>query len=116
MKENLLLGLRLRSGMTQEELSDSSGISVRTIRNFERGVIRRPRRSSVDMLLDVLDPRLKEKLRSAAVEELGTPVGMAAEWLKVLGDEPHDLAGRPAAALVPRRAGHPGGTPGPAAP
>ncbi|WP_328584770.1 helix-turn-helix domain-containing protein [Streptomyces sp. NBC_00370] len=104
MKENLLLGLRLRSGMTQEELSDSSGISVRTIRNFERGVIRRPRRSSVDMLLDVLDPRLKEKLRSAAVEELGTPVGMAAEWLKVLGDEPATWRGGrpPRSSLVGR--------------
>ncbi|MFG3104238.1 helix-turn-helix domain-containing protein [Streptomyces sp. NPDC048182] len=88
MTENLLLRLRLRSGLTQEELSDSSGISVRTIRNFERGAIRRPRRSSVEMLLDVLDPELKERLHTAAVDDLATPVGMATDWLKVLGPEP----------------------------
>ncbi|MGW4566108.1 helix-turn-helix domain-containing protein [Streptomyces sp. NPDC004561] len=84
MIDNLLLRLRLQSGLTQEELSERSGISVRTIRNFERGLIQRPRRSSVDMLLEVLDPDLKERLRTAPVEELGAASGMAAEWLQLV--------------------------------
>lgn len=84
MVNNLLLRLRLQRGLTQEELSEQSGISVRTIRNFERGLIQRPRRSSVDMLLAVLDPDLKERLRSTPVYELGMPRGMAAEWLQLL--------------------------------
>ncbi|RAG87114.1 ATPase [Streptacidiphilus pinicola] len=104
MNENLLLRLRLQSGMTQEELSERSGISVRTIRNFERGLIQRPRRSSVDMLLDVLDPGLKEKLRSAPMDDLGMPVGMAAEWLKLVGPEPGAWRGSrpPRSSLVGR--------------
>ena len=88
MKENLFLRLRLQSGMTQEELSERSGISVRTIRNFECGLIQRPRRSSVDMLLEVLDPGLGEQLRAAPIDDLGMPVGMAAEWLTLVGPRP----------------------------
>ncbi|MFD0631699.1 hypothetical protein ACFQ9X_08760 [Catenulispora yoronensis] len=37
-------------------MSYRSGVSVRTIRNVECGLIERPRRKSVDLLLDVLDP------------------------------------------------------------
>lgn len=76
---NLFLSLRLQSGMTQEELSEHSGVSIRTIRKFERGLIERPRRSSVDMLLAVLDPDLKQ-LRTASMNELGLSPS-AAEWL-----------------------------------
>ncbi|WP_377267930.1 helix-turn-helix domain-containing protein [Peterkaempfera sp. SMS 1(5)a] len=106
MNDNLLLRLRLQSGMTQEELSERSGISVRTIRNVERGLIQRPRRSSVDMLLEVLDPSLKEKLRSAPMDDLGMPVGMAAEWLKLVGPEKGVWRGSrpPRSSLVGRRA------------
>lgn len=56
MKHDLLLALRTQRGLTQEELSERSGISVRTIRNLERGRIQSPRRSSLDLLLSVLDP------------------------------------------------------------
>ncbi len=106
MKENLFLRLRVQSGMTQEELSERSGISVRTIRNFECGLIQRPRRSSVDMLLDVLDPGLKEKLRSAPIDDMGMPVGMAAEWLKLVGPRPTAWRGSrpPRSSMVGRSA------------
>jgi predicted ATPase/transcriptional regulator with XRE-family HTH domain len=80
MGNNVLLRLRLQRGLTQEELSEQSGISVRTIRNFERGLIQRPRRSSVDMLLAVLDPDLRERLRSTPVDENGLPRGLGGEW------------------------------------
>jgi transcriptional regulator with XRE-family HTH domain len=83
LNNNLFLRLRLQRGLTQEELSERSGISIRTIRKFERGLIERPRRSSVDMLLAVLDPDL-EHLRTAPVDELGLPPGMAAEWLPLV--------------------------------
>jgi transcriptional regulator with XRE-family HTH domain len=56
MITGVLLRLRLRREWTQELLSTHSGISVRTIRNLESGRIRNPRRSTVDLLLAVLDP------------------------------------------------------------
>jgi predicted ATPase/transcriptional regulator with XRE-family HTH domain len=56
MRHDLLLALRTQRGWTQEELSERSGISVRTIRNLERGRIQSPRRSSLDLLFSVLDP------------------------------------------------------------
>ncbi|SEO33010.1 helix-turn-helix domain-containing protein [Actinacidiphila rubida] len=56
MRQDLLLALRTQKGWTQEELSERSGISVRTIRNLERGRIQSPRRSSLDLLFSVLDP------------------------------------------------------------
>jgi transcriptional regulator with XRE-family HTH domain len=57
-----LARLRVKSGLTQEELSERSGVSVRTIRNLERGQVRKPRRSSVDLLLTVLGPDLRPEL------------------------------------------------------
>lgn len=59
MRNDLLLALRTQRGWTQEELSERSGISVRTIRNLERGRIQSPRRSSLDLLFSVLDPDLR---------------------------------------------------------
>ena len=44
---------RLR-GWTQEELAEHSGLSVRTIRNVELGLVRRPRRSSVELIAQAL--------------------------------------------------------------
>lgn len=46
--------LRLQRGWTQEELAEHSGLSVRTIRNLELGLVRNPRRSSVDLLVSAL--------------------------------------------------------------
>ncbi|GAA2018240.1 hypothetical protein GCM10009839_12980 [Catenulispora yoronensis] len=56
MNQEAFRHLRIQRGLTQEELSYRSGVSVRTIRNVECGLIERPRRKSVDLLLDVLDP------------------------------------------------------------
>ncbi|MBV1855558.1 helix-turn-helix domain-containing protein [Catellatospora sp. NEAU-YM18] len=69
--------------MTQEELSEQSGISVRTIRNFERGSIQHPRRSSVDMLLSILDPDLKQRLWSSSVPASCPPADIMAERLRL---------------------------------
>ncbi|GAB2724312.1 ATP-binding protein [Streptomyces bullii] len=48
---DFLLHQRRVSGWTQEELSERSGVSVRTIRNLETGANTNPRRSSVALLL-----------------------------------------------------------------
>jgi predicted ATPase/transcriptional regulator with XRE-family HTH domain len=49
-----LLNRRKISGWTQEELSERSGVSVRTIRNLETGTNTNPRRVSVELLLSAL--------------------------------------------------------------
>jgi polar amino acid transport system substrate-binding protein len=64
----LLRGLRERALLTQEELAERSGLSVRTIRGLERGDIRRPRSASVRQLADALQltGRAREELVAAA--------------------------------------------------
>ncbi|MER7787225.1 helix-turn-helix domain-containing protein [Streptomyces sp. NPDC097640] len=51
---DFLLSQRRISGWTQEELSERSGVSVRTIRNLETGSNTNPRRTSVALLLSAL--------------------------------------------------------------
>ena len=50
----LLAGFRLERGFSQERLADRSGMSVRAIRDLERGQVDRPRRSSIAVLADAL--------------------------------------------------------------
>ena len=50
----LLVGFRVRRGWSQEELADRSGISVRAIRDLERGYVERPRSTTVALLADAL--------------------------------------------------------------
>jgi predicted ATPase len=54
LREVLLTG-RLAMGLTQEGLSERSGVSVRTIRNLEAGVITNPRESTTELLLEALN-------------------------------------------------------------
>jgi transcriptional regulator with XRE-family HTH domain len=49
-----IVALRGQHGWTQEQLAERSGLSVRTIRNLELGRVQNPRRSSLDLLADVL--------------------------------------------------------------
>ncbi|MGV9349090.1 helix-turn-helix domain-containing protein [Streptomyces spiralis] len=74
MNREALRHLRIQQGLTQEELSYQSGVSVRTIRNVECGLIERPRRKSVDLLLAVLDPEQKH-LRRATMDEMRLGTG-----------------------------------------
>lgn len=95
MRNDLLLALRTQRGWTQEELSERSGISVRTIRNLERGRVRSPRRSSLDLLFSVLDPETRG--RGGAGRVGAAPVA---------GVSP---AGGPLATVPPRAAETPAG-------
>ena len=46
----LLAGFRFGRGLSQEELADRSGMSVRAIRSLEHGQVGRPRWASVSLL------------------------------------------------------------------
>ena len=72
---------RLALGLSQEELADRSGLSVRAIANIERGRTTRPHRHSVQSLGDALvlpDSQRRELDRAARVPAEGVPP-MAAE-------------------------------------
>lgn len=51
----LLLQSRLRATLSQEELADRAGLSVRTIRELEAGRVARPRKDSVRLLAEALE-------------------------------------------------------------
>lgn len=46
----LLLDARWGCGLTQEELAERSGLSIRTISDIERGYVLRPRAATLRML------------------------------------------------------------------
>jgi predicted ATPase/DNA-binding XRE family transcriptional regulator len=50
----LLLGLRVQAGLSQEELANRAGLSVRTIRELEAGRVARPRKDSAQLLAGAL--------------------------------------------------------------
>ena len=50
----LLAGFRFGRSLSQEELADRSGMSVRAIRSLEHGQVGRPRWASVSLLADAL--------------------------------------------------------------
>lgn len=51
---SLLRALRAESGLTQEEIAERSGLSVRAIGDLERGTVRRPQRKTVELLVAAL--------------------------------------------------------------
>ncbi|MEU3555129.1 XRE family transcriptional regulator [Streptomyces fragilis] len=64
----LILQHRLRIGLTQRELADLSTISVRAIRDLEKGKAQRPRTDTVRLIADGLrlGPRARAALEEAA--------------------------------------------------
>ncbi|WLQ37209.1 helix-turn-helix domain-containing protein [Streptomyces castrisilvae] len=65
---SLIRGHRLRIGLTQRELADLSTISVRAIRDLEKGKAQRPRTDTVRLIADALrlGPRSRTALEEAA--------------------------------------------------
>lgn len=72
---SVLRAARQAAGLSQEELAERSGMSVRTISNIERGRIDRPRRSSLEALADALE--LAPEQRNTLIEQ--RRVGRAAD-------------------------------------
>src|SRR5690348_5655933 len=50
-----LVAARHAAGLTQGELAARTGLSVRAIRDIERGIVTRPRRHSLDAIVTALD-------------------------------------------------------------
>ncbi|MET4926010.1 helix-turn-helix domain-containing protein [Streptomyces sp. PSRA5] len=65
---SLIRGHRLRIGLTQRQLADLSTISVRAIRDLEKGKAQRPRTDTVRLIADGLrlGPRARAALEEAA--------------------------------------------------
>jgi tetratricopeptide (TPR) repeat protein/transcriptional regulator with XRE-family HTH domain len=74
----LLRRRRIAAGLTQEQLAERAGLSVRAIRDLERGATTRPYRNSVSKLADALglaDAERAEftRVRRPAREQAGQP-------------------------------------------
>jgi transcriptional regulator with XRE-family HTH domain len=69
---------RMAVRMTQEELADRSGLSVRAIRNLEIGRTGRPQQQSVDLLATALGLDAAERAELVRTAHHGLPDGLAA--------------------------------------
>ncbi|MBB4911728.1 helix-turn-helix domain-containing protein [Actinophytocola algeriensis] len=69
----LLRQLRQQAGLTQEELADRAGLSVRTIRRLETGVSANPQLDTVRLLADALGLQPDERARLLAVADGQVP-------------------------------------------
>lgn len=96
----VLRGYRSTVGLTQEELADRSGLSVRAIRNLELGRTERPRRQTVSLLTTAL--RLAESDQVALLAAAGHPEPVHRPGLCELPPDVPGLLGRDhtAAALI----------------
>ncbi len=99
----LIRGHRLRIGLTQRELADLSTISVRAIRDLEKGKALRPRADTVRLIADGLrlGPRARAALEDAARR---TPHGATGRHQLLERCAPpaplHPMTGRQAEATV----------------
>ena len=66
---------RLAAGLTQEELADQAGLSVRGLSDLERGARLVPRRETVRLLAEALHLSAAERTRlEAAARQRGAPM------------------------------------------
>ncbi|WP_370943794.1 helix-turn-helix domain-containing protein [Amycolatopsis sp. cg5] len=95
----LLKRYRRRANLTQEELADESGVSIRAIRDIERGIARSPQRRTIESLavpLALSDSelaQLRDAARSNRVQQDTTGV-YATSVLGMLPPDIDDLTGR----------------------
>ncbi|MGW5003570.1 ATP-binding protein [Streptomyces hydrogenans] len=71
----LVRALRLAAGLAQEQLALAAGLSVRTLRNLERGRTKGPQRHTVDALARALDLTAEEARGLEAMAASGRPRG-----------------------------------------
>ena len=85
----LLRRLRTGAGLTQEELAEAASVSVRSVRDLERGRVATPQKETVRLLADAL--RLTGQARAgfeAAARSRSAPGGVAASTRTL----PRDIA------------------------
>ncbi len=71
---DLLRHYRLAAGLTQEELAEQAGLSVRGLSDLERGARRAPRRETIQLLSEALHLPAAERTRlEAAARQRGVP-------------------------------------------
>ncbi len=103
--------LRLRAGLSQEELAERSGLSTRAISDMERGLRKHPRPETLRMLADGLQLDESERLRFFAVvhpeiERVAEPravspvTAVAPRAIPLLPIPPDELIGREADILA----------------
>src|SRR6185312_4291800 len=102
----LVRSRRVAAGLTQEELAERSGLSVRTIRDIERARTARPYRRSMDLLAGVLDLAAPGAGEPAGAGGVNIPAPALAEWfpdgqlyVNLRGFEPAGAPVTPAAGL-----------------
>ncbi|MFJ7085962.1 helix-turn-helix domain-containing protein [Streptomyces griseus] len=69
----LLRQLRKRAGLTQEQLAERSGVSVRTIRRLEAGKPSDHRLTTISQLVDALGANAEERRQLTGLLERGQP-------------------------------------------
>jgi tetratricopeptide (TPR) repeat protein/transcriptional regulator with XRE-family HTH domain len=72
---DLLRARRVAAGLTQEQLAERSGLGIRTIRDLERGRVRRPHRESIGLLATALGlpPADRDELARVGSQMPGQP-------------------------------------------
>jgi DNA-binding SARP family transcriptional activator len=88
----LLRAYRLAAGLTQDQVANSSGLSVRAVRDLESGVTRRPRRRSIERIADILalgDEQRLELIRSYTAGTVSAPTVAILGPLTVTPEEVH---------------------------
>jgi transcriptional regulator with XRE-family HTH domain len=102
-----LRGQRIAAGLTQEDLAERSGVSVRTIADMERGRTRRPYPSSVRALIralglpDATGTELVARYRAPG-DDPASPTAPAATAAPA-ATETAEVPAEPAEAAVPRQ-------------
>ena len=106
---SLLRGLRREARLTQEELAEAAGLSVRAVRYLERGVVSTPQRETVRLLANALG--LVSQVRAGFEAAARGPAAAGRRVAAATRALPRDIAsftGRDrscAASRRPRRAG-----------
>ncbi|WP_033820858.1 AAA family ATPase [Kitasatospora sp. MBT63] len=75
----MLLGLRRRAGLTQEELAEAAGLTSRSVRDLERGRRQRPQHHTVEALVTALGLTGTDAALLLRVGRSGRPRGLVAD-------------------------------------
>ncbi len=89
--DDVLRGLRVKAGMTQEELAAAAGLSLRTISDLERGKVTTPHKDTVRLLADALQLAgpARAEFEAAAREHAAPGPGVIQATARTL---PRDIA------------------------